>query len=406
MSGGDGHVVIAGTGVAGFRVARELREAGFGGRLTLAGAEPHLPYDRPPLSKAVLQGRAGPESVALTSDGELTGMGITMLAGRPAVALDPGNQTLELRGGERIGYDQLVIATGADARPLPGPPAPPGTHTLRTLDDALALRAALDHTRDLVIIGGGLIAFEAAEAAAAAGVRTSIIEALDSPLLRSLGPDLGRRVAAIAAGRGVPVRCSSRVAAIEGGERTTAVVLDDGTRLLADAVVAAIGAAPAVGWLRGSGLPAGPDGVRCDAAGAVDPEGRVWAVGDVAAWHDEAAGGPVRREHWTSAVEQARTVARNIAAGTREPCTAVPYFWSDQFGHKIQGVGSHAPDGAGTVIETDVGPVGLFTRDGVLTGAAAVDQPRLIARLRGLVRDRRPVDAALALLPAGAFPAS
>lgn len=398
MSGGEHHVVIAGGGVAGLRVARELRGAGFGGRLTLAGAEPHPPYDRPPLSKSVLEGRGGADSVALTSDDELARLGITWLAGRPAAALDPRTRTLELRGGERIGYDQLVIATGAHARQLPGP-VPPGTRTLRTLDDALALRSALDRARELVVIGGGLIAFEVASAATEKGVRTTVVEALEAPLLRGLGPDLGRRVAGIAAEHGVRVRCSARVAAIDGSEQTTAVMLGDGTRLPADAVVVAIGATPATDWLRGSGLPAGPGGVRCDTSGAVDPEGRVWAVGDVAAWHDEAEGGPVRREHWTSAVEQARTVALNIAAGTRNPCTAVPYFWSDQFGHKIQSVGSPAPDGSSPVIETEAGPVGLFTRDGFLTGAAALDQPRLIARLRRLVRDRRPVDEALALLP-------
>ena len=391
-------VVVAGAGIAGVRVVRELREAGFAGEIVLAGAERHLPYDRPPLSKQLLDGRFGPNEVTLTDTAEMEELDVTLLSGRPLNGVDPRTRRIR-RGQEQIGYDRLIVATGADPRPLPFP-VPPGTRTLRTLDDSLALRNALPDIRDLVVIGGGLIAFEIASVAATAGVCTTVVEALDAPLVRSLGTGLGRRWGEIAASHGVTIRCPARVTAIKDSGHITGVLLDDGTRLPADHVVSAIGAVPAVDWLAGSGLPSDAGGLRADTTGAIGSDGRIWAVGDVAAWYDPVAGKHVRREHWTSAVEQARTVARNLTAGAREPLQTVPYFWSDQFGHKIQGFGSRGDGGTEQVVETPNGQLALFTHGASLTGAVAVDQPRLAARLRRLVRDRQPASAALELLPA------
>lgn len=371
-------VVVAGAGLAGLRTVRELRAAGFDGEIVLAGAEQHLPYDRPPLSKQLLSGRT--DTAALTDAAELAELAVDVRLGSPLTGVDTAGRTVATAGGA-IAYDRLVVATGAQPVPLFG------MRTLRTVEDALAIRERLVAGSRLVVIGGGLIAFEIASVAVAAGVATTIVEALPSPLLRSMGARLGDLLAETAREHGVAVRCAARVVGVDD----TGVRLADGTVLHADLVVAAVGARPATGWLAGSDLPADANGLRCDASGAADPDGRVWGVGDVAAWRSE--GRHRRHEHWTRAVEQARVVAANLVAGTREPLDAVPYFWSDQFGHKIQGVGTPADH-----TEMYPGPVALFGCDGRLVGAVVVDQPRLLAGLRRAIRDGRTFAEAKTLL--------
>ncbi|MDX6742142.1 NAD(P)/FAD-dependent oxidoreductase [Actinocorallia sp. A-T 12471] len=379
----SGHVVVVGAGLGGIRTIERLRAEGHTGPITLVGAEPHPPYDRPPLSKQILKRQWEPERVVLRDDSALAELDVAVRLGARAVALR--GTTVELADGESVTGDAVVVATGVTARTLPGQPA--GVFTLRTLDDALALRDALDAARSLLIVGAGFIGAEVACAAAERGVEVTVIEAGGAPCERALGPDGGALAARLFTEGGVKLLCG---AALSRFVDARTVELADGTVLTADLVLVSVGAAPDLGWLDGAGL-ATADGLACDAQGKAVGAEHVWAVGDAAAWWDASAEAHRRSEHWTTTIDQAAAVACAIA-GAKAPVAGPAYVWSDQFGMKVQTVGRtgaadevvalHGDGLDGGAVKGTV--IGYFT-GGVLTGVASFGAPALFVRYRALV---------------------
>lgn len=387
-------VVVVGASLAGLRAAETLRTAGFTGSLTLVGDEPHLPYDRPPLSKQVLSGDWDAERAALRKAEQLEALGITWRLGTRAVGLRPDAQEVVLEGGEALPYDGLVIATGATPRRLPGQPDLPGIHLLRTLDHAQALHAELAEAAAVVVVGAGFIGAEAASTAHALGCQVTVVEAAPVPLERGLGVEMGAAVAGLHADSGVTLLTSAGVAGFEGTERVEGVRLTDGRVIPADVVVVGIGVAPATGWLEGSGLTL-RDGVVCDATLAAGPPG-VMAAGDVARWpHELFDGEEVRIEHWTNANEHGAVAAKNLLAlAAGEPATpyaGVPFFWSDQYGHRIQFLGRSSGADEVRVVRGSAEArrfVALYRRGERLWGALGLDEPKQLMGYRKLLLER------------------
>ena len=391
-------LVIVGASLAGLRAAEAARKHGFRGEVVLIGAEDHLPYDRPPLSKAFLD--AGEVEVPwLRTERHLTEqLGLVFKLGAPATALDPDARVVTV-GEETIQYSAMVITTGASARTLPGTSDIRGVHTLRTLDDAKAVRSALDAGARTVVIGAGFIGSELAASARMRGLDVTIVEALDLPLSRSVGPEIGYALATLHKREGTELRCGVSVTGITEAHGTVrSVKLDDGTELPADLVVVGIGVAPATRWLHGSGvvLHQRDGGVVCDETLSTGLPG-VYAAGDVAHWPNPVFDGDLMRlEHWATAVEQGAAAARNaIEAGTAAMST-VPYFWSEWYGHRIQFVGIPHADEVQMINEPDSDRLlALYRRGERLVGCLTVDRPSQIMKYRRLISERASWDQAL-----------
>ncbi len=396
-------IVVVGASLAGLRGAEALRAAGYDGRLTLVGAEPHLPYDRPPLSKEILQGRWEPARASLHRPETHERLGLDWRLGQRATALDLAARTLALEGGERLPFDACLIATGAAPRTLTGLAALPGLHCLRTLEDCLALRAALEKGPRVLVVGAGFIGAEVAASCRARGLEVTLLEALPLPLGRALGPEIGALYSALHRDHGVDLRCNASVAAIEGAGRVEAVRLADGTRIPADVVVIGIGVVPLTGWLEGSGLRLA-DGVVCDETCLAAPG--VAAAGDVARWQNPLFGESMRVEHWANAVEQGAHAARRLLAGEGpgEPYANVPFFWSDQYEVKLQAAGRPRGDDRMEVRHGSLAErrfVALYGRAGRLVGAVGMNRARLMVGYRRLIRERASFDDALAAAARG-----
>lgn len=340
-------IVVVGASLGGLRAAEALRRLGHAGALTVVGEELHEPYDRPPLSKQVLDGRWEPEKTRLRQD---EGLDVEWVTGRRATALDIEARTVTLDDGQSIGYDGLVVATGATPRNLPGAAGLAGVFTLRTLDDALALRAAFAPQPKVAVIGAGFIGAEVAASARALGLDVTVIEALAQPLARVLGPELGARCARLHKDNGTNLRLGVGVEGLTSADgRVTGVALADGSTVEADVVVVGIGVTPNTGWLEGSGL-AVDNGVVCDASLRAAPD--VVAVGDVCRWLHPAYGS-MRIEHWSNAAEQAEHAAATLL-GDPQPFAPLPYFWSDQYKAKLQYLGHHGPGAEMRVLEGSI----------------------------------------------------
>jgi len=314
------------------------------------------------------------------------------------VALDGQARRAALADGRAITYETLVIATGSSARTLPVP-APAGVHTVRNLDDSLALAQELSEGRRLVIVGAGFLGAEVASSAHHLGLHVTVLEAGELPLGRVMGPDVGAACLRLHERHEVQVRCGVSVAGFEGVDRVTGVHLADGTTVPADIVVVAVGNRPNTDWLASSGLRI-DDGIVCDGQGRAEPGGSVYAVGDVASWFDPQAGRPVRSEDWTSASAQARIVGKAVAGQARDDRRHVPYFWSDQYGVKIQLLGTitHRPVHIISGALDHNSFVGLYLDDqDRVRGALAFGELRLLARCRPLVLDAADVAAASAV---------
>ncbi|TVT26009.1 FAD-dependent oxidoreductase [Amycolatopsis acidiphila] len=380
-------LVVVGASLAGLRAVEAARQAGFPGHITLIGAEPHLPYDRPPLSKAFLENPAEP-APSFRDERELRDeLGVELLLGAPASGLDTAGRAV-LVGERAVPYDAAVLATGSIARRPALAEGLTGVHTLRTVDDALAIRAALDAGARTVVIGAGFIGSEVASSARARGRDVVLVEALPTPLVRAVGEQLGAVLATLHHRHGTDLRCGVAVAAVEGEGRVERVLLSDGSVLPADLVVAGVGARPAVDWLTGSGLTL-DGGVVCDEHLWTGADG-VYAAGDLVRWHNPAFGVSMRLEHWTSAAEQARIAARN-AIGPGEPaaCSTVPYFWSDWYGSRIQLAGIPAADEVRVVdgdLDRDGRLVALYRRGDRLAGALTVNGKAQVMKYRGLIQ--------------------
>ncbi|MFD4565489.1 NAD(P)/FAD-dependent oxidoreductase [Streptomyces sp. NPDC058467] len=386
-------VVVVGAGMAGVQTAVALREQGFTGSVTLIGAEPHQPYDRPPLSKAVLLGKA--EGSAFDVDFEA--LDIELQLGREATGVRPGDHELDTATGP-VRYDVLVIATGAEPIQLPGAEGVPGVHLLRTLDDAERLRPVLAQQHDIVVVGAGWIGAEFATAAREAGCVVTVVEAADRPLAGALPAEVAAPMAAWYADSGATLRTHARVERVEPG----AVVLDDGTRVPAGAVVVGIGARPATAWLAGSGIALGAEReiVADDHLRSSAPD--VYAVGDCASFPSGRYEGRLLVHHWDNALQGPRTVAANIIGEAPAAYDPVPYFWSEQFGRFVQYVGHHAtadttlwrgdPAGAAWTV--------CWLRENRLVALLAVGRPRDLAQGRRLIESGTPMNPELLADPA------
>ncbi len=394
-------VVVVGGSLAGLRACETLRTDGFDGTISLVGAEEHLPYDRPPLSKKVLAGEWEPERIVLRKVEDVDALDLDLHLGARATGLDIEGRQVRLTAGDALPYDGVVIATGSEVRRLPGQPDLPGVHVLRSLDDCLALRAELaDGTASVVVIGAGFIGAEVAATARGLGCEVAVVEALEVPLVRGLGPTMGAACADLHRDHGVSLHLSAGVDAIIGGSRVDGVRLVDGSVLPADVVVVGIGVAPATGWLEGSGLTL-RDGVVCDATLATGAPG-VYAAGDCARWPHPLFGEELRIEHWTNAAEQGAIAAQNLLAATTggqpRPYDAVPFFWSDQYGSRIQFLGRGGADDDVRVVVGDVDErkfVAVYSRDGIVRGALGLNLPRPLMSFRRLIAERTPLDDVL-----------
>lgn len=325
-------VVVVGASAAGLTAAEALRREGYPGELTIIGDEPHPPYDRPPLSKQILRGAWEKDRIVLRSDDLLAELKASWILGTPAVALDLVGRNVSLADGREIGYDGLVIATGATPRRLPFGHDLDGVHLLRTLDDTLALRDGLRSARSVAIVGAGFLGAEVAAVARESGLDVTMIDPLPAPMIRQFGAEMGTLLAELHQSRGVDLRCGTGVTALTGdGMRVTGVDLSDGSHVPADLVLVAVGAAPATGWLASSGLTLG-DGIECDQYCVAAPG--VVAAGDVASWNHPGIGRR-RLEHRMNATEQATVAAKNLL-GQRIPFEPVSYFWTDQYDVKVQ----------------------------------------------------------------------
>ncbi|MFT4188123.1 MAG: FAD-dependent oxidoreductase [Aeromicrobium sp.] len=373
-------VVIVGAGVAGWRAARDLRGAGFEGSVTVVGDEP--PYDRPPLSKQYLAGEFDDARISLYRGGEPDSLNVEVRQERVAF-VRPGAVTLE--GGEEVAADEVVVATGSAARR----PAILDGHdilTLRTREDAQAIRAELENAESLLVLGGGFIGVEVAATARQAGLAVTIVEAQPTLLGAALGAECGERVERIHRDHGVELITGVGVERIEAADGGAVVVLADGRELTADLAVAGFGAELNLDVFDGLDLNLS-NGVRCDEFGRVEGLDGVWAAGDIAAWHDPVTGEAIRREHWQVAGEQASIVARTIA-GVEIVKRNPPYFWSDQFDVKVQVFGRpELADSRGWLEADDLDPesVWAFRRGENLVGVVTFGVPRLLGRFRPLV---------------------
>jgi NADPH-dependent 2,4-dienoyl-CoA reductase/sulfur reductase-like enzyme len=391
-------IVVVGASLAGLSAARALRAAGFEGRVLVVGEEKHEPYDRPPLSKDFLAGRqqAADLSLAIPSDADHN---LEWRLGETATALRAGSgggYWIELASGESLQADGVVIATGARARTLPGSSGLRGVHTLRTLDDALALRAELVPGARLVVVGGGFIGAEIAATARELDVTVTLVELAPTALAGPLGEELGAVFAALHVTRGVEVLAGVGVAALTSdpdGQKVTGVRLADDRELAADVVLVGIGSIPNTEWLAGAGLiGAGPEGALSGGV-LVDESGRtnlpgVVATGDCAAMPSRFAGRVVRHEHWTNALQHPGLAVAALL-GTlppRQPATAgVPYFWSDQYGLKLQFAGHYHPGDEVEIVEGDVAVhsfVAVYRREGRPVAVLGVGRPKVFGRWR------------------------
>ncbi len=463
--GNSSTVAIVGGGLGGLRSAEALRHEGYKGRIVVIGQEPFLPYDRPPLSKQFLTGAWGAERVRLREPELLKELGVEWLLGAAAASLDPEDRVLEvvpaaetfppsrhiplsetrsadapgdvhmpgsgpgdgspgsdgdisilspgdaldvelLREPRSVRFDACVIATGARPRSLPVPGAGEaglsGVLSLRSLLDSARLRSALGAPgARVVVIGAGFIGCEVAASATARGADVTLVEALELPLIRVLGEQVGRAAAALHRSHGVELLVSRQVSAVlpvPGTDRVGAVLLADGQRIPANVVVVGIGVSPEVGWLQGSGLVL-DDGVVCSETLHAAP--RIIAVGDLARWRHPDLG-TVRLEHWTNTAEQAAAGAKALLAGplAASAYAPVPFFWSDEYDRKIQHLGYSSPDDELVVVSGSIESgrfAALYARDGRLTGAVAFSQPRELMRYRRLLGEGASLDEALVL---------
>ncbi|HUP99321.1 MAG TPA: FAD-dependent oxidoreductase [Aeromicrobium sp.] len=383
-------VIVVGAGLSGWRTAKDLRKLGFAGPLVLLGDEEELPYDRPPLSKAVLTGEREPEAIRLTTEAEIAELGIDFRPGVRATRVTDG--LVETAGGERLEADAIVLATGSRANIPPFIADMPDVRPLRNLDDARRIKEDFGRIRSVLILGGGFIGAEVAGSARKVGIEATVVEGA-ATILGPLGPEIARVVETVHRDAGVTVITGAPVEIVDAtpGDGAT-VVLADGRKLAADIVVAGFGArlnTEAFADL------ATENGVECDERGRVVGHPGLFAVGDVAAWWDPKLQRHVRREHWQTAGDGAAIVAHTIL-GIAPPeiyAGAPPCFWTDQPGLKVQLLGwptladregwlDEDPPQAGGAPSRDPHTVYGWWKGETLVAVALLGQPRLMVKYR------------------------
>jgi 3-phenylpropionate/trans-cinnamate dioxygenase ferredoxin reductase subunit len=388
----DEGVLIVGGGLAAARCAEGLRRLGYDGRVRVLSGEAHLPYDRPPLSKELLDPAAEPELPALRAGDWYAERDIEVILGSRASHLDPFAQRVTTEDGETLAYGKLVIATGAKPRMLSLFEGHANVSTLRTLEDSQTIRSVIAEQRKLAVIGAGFIGQEVAAAARAAGAAVTVIELEQLPLIGVLGADVAQWFADVHREEGVELLLGTQVSEIVGDGRIESLTLADGHRVACDHVLVGIGVAPDVGWLASAGFT--DSGIPTDELGRTElPD--VYAAGDVAAAYDPFLERHVFAGHWESAARQGVQVATAILGHDAAP-TPLSSFWSDQYGKRIQYLG-HAELADNVSIDGDPAArdfVAHYTRGGDLVGALIVGRPRAVGELRERLRymtERTPV---------------
>ena len=386
--------VIVGAGQAGGRAAEAMRAHGFAGRIVVIGAEPHLPYERPPLSKQVLLGEYEPDKTHLHPATYYAEHEIELRLGVRAVAIDRAAARVELDDGTSAPYDKLLLATGSVVRRLPLPGAElGGVHVLRGIEDSLAIRDALRPGARIVIVGGGYIGLEVAAAAATRACEVTVIEVLDSLLARVMTAEMGDYFARLHRAHGVVVRLGAGVTAFEGAARVERVRLDDDSAIAADAAVIAVGVVPETALAEAAGLDIG-NGIAVDEnTRTSDPN--VFAAGDATEHPNPVLGRRVRLESWQNAQNQAIAAARAMC-GEAEPYAEVPWFWSDQYDVNLQMLGLPDAD-AESVVRGEMGSEAFTVfemRGDRVLAATAVNGARDIAVARRLIAQKRRVEPA------------
>ncbi|HZN81335.1 MAG TPA: FAD/NAD(P)-binding oxidoreductase [Mycobacterium sp.] len=409
MSSSTAGVVIVGASVAGVRTAQALRREGFDGRVVLLSDEAVMPYDKPPLSKGFLAGAAGPDQIALLTEVEADELGVEVRLNSRARRLHLAEHLVELDTGEHVAYHRLVVATGASARESTWPVS--GVHVVRTMSDAQRLRADLERGGHLVVIGAGFVGSEVAATARMMGLQVTLVDPNTAPMTRIAGNQLGARFIRLHQDHGVDTRFGTSVLDVSRKYGRLHIDLSDGAALTADTCVVGIGAVPNDAWLASSGVRI-DNGVLCDEYCRAIGNPDVYAVGDVARWHNPRRGLLTRHEHWTNAHEQANTVAHNIIHAQNLIAFApIEYVWSDQYDWKIRIAGQI---GVGTCDIVEV--IGdeaterfavLSSCDGAsLSGIVAVNWPRaLIAGRKALAHNmsytdlRQAIEQLLSAMP-------
>lgn len=381
MSAPEPGVVVVGASLAGLRTTERLRSAGYGGPITVFGDEPHMPYNRPPLSKAALKGGAAIEDLAFPIRQNCADV-VWRLARRVAGS-DLAAHQIVLDDGDVVRYDSLVIATGLRPRRLnvPGPVA--GRFVIRTRDDVLAVRDRLDSDASVVVIGASFIGCEVAATARQTGARVRIVAPESAPMERVLGKRLGAELRRRHEAHGVGYHLERSVESFVGEHAATAVALTDGAMLDADVIIEAVGSVPNNEWLQGNGLDLSA-GVVCDSAMRVVGASDVVAVGDVAAFPQPFGGTPQRVEHWSVAGDTARLAADTLLGSAASASSILPSFWSDQFDIRLNSYGyPHAADEA-RLLEGDwdsSAVIGYF-KEHQLCGVVSLGRPRALIPYR------------------------
>lgn len=386
--------LIVGGGLAAVRIAEQLRRNDYADAITIVGAEAHLPYDRPPLSKQMLRGEV--DDVALKPAAFYAQHRIGLRLGVAAVGVDVRDHTVTLADGQVLRYDQLVIATGLVPRRIPALGELDGIHVLRSFDDCLALRERASSARRAVVIGAGFIGCEVSASLRGSGLDVVLVEPQPTPLASVLGEQVGALVTRLHRDEGVDVRTGVQVVTVSGAGQVESVTLSDGSVIPADLAIVGIGSRPASDWLAGSDI-AVADGIVCDAVGRTSAPD-VWALGDVASWRD-GTGSQARVEHWSNAAEQARRLATAMLGRDAVAGAGVPYFWSDQYDIKIQCLGHpRAGDTVHLVEDFDVQTrrfLAYYERGGVLAAVVGAGIPEQVRTARGKIAAGAPISEVL-----------
>ena len=389
----DRTLVIVGASLAGAKAAEAARARGFDGRVVLVGDEHELPYERPPLSKAVLRREAAPETARVHDDGFYAANDIELLSGRTVDALDLDTHRVRLDGDEHLPFSAVVLATGAAPRRLDVPGAHlAGVHYLREVGDALRLGEAVRSAGRVAVIGAGWIGSEVAASARQMGAEVVLIDPGPVPLRRVLGDEIGEVFRRLHADNGVRLRLSAGVVELRGTDAVQQVVLDSGEVEDADVVVVGIGVTPRVGLARSAGLKVG-NGIEVDEHLRASAPG-VYAAGDVAsAWHPHYRQ-HLRVEHWANALNQGATAGANAAGGT-DTYTRLPYFFSDQYDLGMEYVGYSQPGDTvvvrGSLAEREF--IAFWQRDGIVTAAMNVNVWDVVDDLKAIVAGGHVLDA-------------
>jgi 3-phenylpropionate/trans-cinnamate dioxygenase ferredoxin reductase component len=385
--------VIVGAGLAGAKAAETLREEGFDGSVVLLGAEPHRPYERPPLSKDYVRGEAERDAAFVHEEGWYDEHNVELRTGSGVTGLNIDAREVELESGERIGYSRLLLATGAEPRVLPLPGADlEGVHYLRTFEDSDTLRAAIEQGGHAVVIGAGWIGSEIAASARTKGMDVTLVEQLAFPLERVIGPEVGEIYAAIHRDHGVEMLGETGVDAIEGDGRAERVRLKGGKTIDADLVVVGVGVAPRTKLAQVAGLET-DNGIVADQLLAT-AAGDVFVAGDAANAFHPFYEQRVRVEHWHNALEQGPAAARNML-GKDEPYERIPYFFSDQYDVGMEYAG-YAPEYDEVVFRGDVDGrefIAFWLAGGRVVAGMNVNVWDVTDHIQALIRSRAEVDA-------------